>query len=117
MAGAGGPVPDVVVLDTSSDEAPPVPESTIPTGPMVSTTPPPSSEPAGQEPVRSADADARALVTAKGPAQASQGLHVSKAASLLNVVSASDSSLGSAGTMEKDWHQADACEVTSREGC
>jgi hypothetical protein len=66
-------------------------------------------EPARKEPARSADADARALVTAKG-------LHISSAASMLNVVSASDSSLGSAGTMEHDRHQADTCEVTSREG-
>jgi hypothetical protein len=51
----------------------------------------------------------------KGPAEPPQGLHVAKAASLLNMVSASDSSLGSAGTMEKDWHQADACEVTGRD--
>nr|XP_051211586.1 vegetative cell wall protein gp1-like [Lolium perenne] len=121
-AGADGPTPDVVVLDASSDEAPPAPESAIPTGPTASTVPPPSSEPAreepaGQEPARLADADARALVTAKGPAQPSSGLHVSPTASMLNVVSASYSSLGSAGTMEKDWHQADACEVTSREGC
>nr|XP_051206175.1 uncharacterized protein LOC127321178 [Lolium perenne] len=52
----------------------------------------------------------------QGPAQAPQGLHVSKGASQLNVVSASDSSLGSVGAMEKDWHQADACEVISWEG-
>jgi hypothetical protein len=41
---------------------------------------------------------------------------VAKGARLLNVASASDSSIGSAGTMEKAWHQADACKVTSREG-
>ncbi|KAK1604715.1 hypothetical protein QYE76_028388 [Lolium multiflorum] len=35
-------------------------------------------------------------------------------ARLLHVPSASDSSLGSAGTMEKAWHQADACEVAER---
>jgi hypothetical protein len=106
-AGAGGATPNIVVLDASSDEAPPAPGSTIPTGPTVSTAPPPPSElareePAGQEPARLADADARVLVTMKGPAQPPQGLHVSKASSLLNVVSASDSSLGSADTMEKD---------------
>ncbi|KAM0908856.1 hypothetical protein ACQ4PT_015194 [Festuca glaucescens] len=115
-AGAGGAAPEVVVLDAGSDEA---------------TTQPPSSESAReeparqepardglveQEPARATDADARALVTMKGPAPAPQGLHVSKAATLLNVVSAPESSLGSAGAMERDWHQADACEVTSREG-
>nr|XP_051190708.1 uncharacterized protein LOC127304037 [Lolium perenne] len=110
-AGVGGAAPDVFVLDASSDEAPPSPGSAVPTGPTASTAPPPSSEPA-----RSADADARALVTMKGPAEPPQVLHVSKVASLLNVVSASDSSLGSAGTMEKNWHQADTCEVKSRDG-
>nr|XP_051229678.1 uncharacterized protein LOC127347544 [Lolium perenne] len=120
-AGAGGAAPNVVILDASSDETPPVPKSTILVGSTVSTAPPPSSEPAWEEPVerepaRSAEADARALVTTKGPTQAPQGLHVSPAASLLNVVSASDSSFGSAGTMEKDWLQADACEVTSQNG-
>jgi hypothetical protein len=62
-------------------------------------------------------------VKAKGPVQAPQApsqplvsLHVSPAASLLNVVSAPDSSLGSAGTMEKEWHDADVHEVTSRGG-
>ncbi|KAK1620860.1 hypothetical protein QYE76_026377 [Lolium multiflorum] len=120
-AGAGGPTPDVVVLDASSDEVPPAPGSANPTGPTASTAPPSASEPAreepaGQEPARSADADARALVTAKGPAQAPQGLHILPAASLLNVVSTSDSSFGLAGTMEEDWCQADIYEVTSREG-
>lgn len=42
-------------------------------------------------------------------------LHVSPAASLLNVVSAPDSSMGSAGTMEKEWRDADVHEVTSRD--
>jgi hypothetical protein len=76
-----------------------------------------------EEPARPADADARALVKAKGPAQAPQdppqplvSLHVSPAASLLNVVSAPDSSLGSAGTMEKEWRDADVHEVTSQDG-
>jgi hypothetical protein len=41
---------------------------------------------------------------------------VSPLASLVHVVSALDSSLGSAGTMEKEWHDADVHEVTSREG-
>ncbi|KAM0931461.1 hypothetical protein ACQ4PT_000466 [Festuca glaucescens] len=35
---------------------------------------------------------------------------------LAHVVSAPDSSLGSVGTMEKEWRDADAHEVTSREG-
>jgi hypothetical protein len=52
----------------------------------------------------------------KGPVEPPQGIHVSKAASLLNVVSASDSSLDSISNMEKVWHEADACEVTSRDG-
>nr|XP_051190426.1 uncharacterized protein LOC127303762 [Lolium perenne] len=117
-AGVGGAAPDVVVLDASSDEAPLAPGSAVPTGPAASVVPPPSSEPAreeptGQEPARSADA--RALVTMKGPVESPQGLHVSKGARLLNVVSASDSSLGSAGTMEKDWHRADACEAKAAE--
>jgi hypothetical protein len=84
--------------------------------------PPPASEPSREEPDASADADARALVKAKGPAKEPQGseqplvsLHVSPAASLLNAVSAPDSSLGSAGTMEKEWRDADVHEVTSRD--
>jgi hypothetical protein len=43
-------------------------------------------------------------------------LHVAQAASLANVVSASDSSLGSVGTMEKEWRDAAGHEVTSRQG-
>jgi hypothetical protein len=77
---------------------------------------PAREEPARDEPARSRDAGSRALVRMEGPSEPSEGLHVAKGARLLNVVSASDSSLGSAGTMEKAWHQADACEVTSREG-
>ena len=80
--------------------------------------PPPASEPA-----RSASAEAGALVKAKGPAKEPQGssqplvsLHVAPAAGLAHVVSASDSSLGSVGTMEKEWRDADGHEVTSREG-
>jgi hypothetical protein len=63
------------------------------------------------------------LVKAKGPAQEPQGpqqplvsVHESPAASLLNVVSGPDSSLGSAVTMEKEWRDADVHEVMSREG-
>jgi hypothetical protein len=77
---------------------------------------PARDEPAEQEPARTVDADAGALVMTEGPAQAPLGLHVAKAALLLNVVSAPTSSVGSAATMEKDWHRADACEVTSQEG-
>ncbi|KAK1670905.1 hypothetical protein QYE76_059064 [Lolium multiflorum] len=43
-------------------------------------------------------------------------MHVAKGARLLHVPSASDSSLGSAGTMEQAWFSADSYEVTSREG-
>ena len=56
-------------------------------------------------------------VTSSPAALASQqGLHVAKGALLLQVPSASDSSLGSAGTMEQAWLRADSYEVTSREG-
>ena len=41
---------------------------------------------------------------------------MAKGARLLHVPSASDSSLGSAGTMEAAWHKADSCEVFNREG-
>ncbi|KAK1685515.1 hypothetical protein QYE76_046363 [Lolium multiflorum] len=131
-AGVGGPAPEVVVLDAGSDEAPPAPDSTIPTGPAPSMPPPPSSEPARdepveqepardepaeQEPARAAGADARALVTTRqGSALPPDGLHVAKAAMLTHVVSAPESSLGSAGTMEKDWHRSGACEVTGTAG-
>ncbi|KAK1682412.1 hypothetical protein QYE76_043260 [Lolium multiflorum] len=131
-AGVGGSAPEVVILDASSDEAPPAPDSTVPTGPASSTAPPLSSEPARDEPVEqepardepaehepvgAADADARALVTTRqGSVLPPEGLYVAKAAMLTHVVSASESSLGSAGTMEKDWHRAGACEVTSRDG-
>jgi hypothetical protein len=117
-----------VDLDGIPDIVPPPPESN-PTGQVSQNAPPPTSEPAREEsgrsePDRPADADAQALVKAKGPAQAPEepeqpliNLHVSLAATLLNIVSASDSSLGSADTMEKEWCRADASEVTSREGC
>ncbi|KAK1666590.1 hypothetical protein QYE76_054749 [Lolium multiflorum] len=79
------------------------------------------AEPAGkgpqrEEPARAKDADSRALVRTKGPAVSPTSLHVAKGARLVSVPSASDSSFGSAGTMEKAWHQADSCEVISREG-
>jgi hypothetical protein len=126
-AGASRPAPDVVDLDGIPDTVPPTPE-TDPAGQSGQNAPPPTSEPAREEsgrsePDRPADVDAQALVKAKGPAQAPEepeqpliNLHVSLAATLLNIVSASDSILGSANTMEKEWCRADASEVTSREG-
>ncbi|KAK1681897.1 hypothetical protein QYE76_042745 [Lolium multiflorum] len=65
---------------------------------------------------RAKDADSRALVRTKGPAVSPTSLHVAKGARLVSVPSASDSSFGSAGTMEKAWNQADSCEIISREG-
>ncbi|KAK1680015.1 hypothetical protein QYE76_040863 [Lolium multiflorum] len=73
-------------------------------------------EPQREEPARAKDADSRALVRSKGPAVSPTSLHVAKGARLARVPSASDSSFGSAGTMEKAWHQADSCEIISREG-
>ena len=85
--------------------------------------PPSASEPAREESAHLVSADARALIKAKGPAVEPQGpsqppvsLHVAPAATLARVVSAPDSSLGFVGTMEKEWRDADAHEVTSREG-
>ncbi|KAM0870359.1 hypothetical protein ACQ4PT_040051 [Festuca glaucescens] len=86
--------------------------------------PPPASEPASEEPTRSASADARAKLKAKGPAderreppQQLVSLHVGPATEqLANVVSAANLSLGSVGTMEKEWFNADSNEVTSRDG-
>ncbi|KAM0898012.1 hypothetical protein ACQ4PT_022202 [Festuca glaucescens] len=102
---------------------PPPPEPMVTSAPAGQAVPPPASELARDEPARSASADAGALVKAKGPAKEPQGssqplvsLHVAPAASLAHVVSASDSSLGSMGTMEKEWRDADVHEVTSREG-
>jgi hypothetical protein len=82
---------------------------------------PPASGLVREEPARSSSADARALVKAKGPAveESSQplvSLHVARGTALAHVVSASDSSLGSVGTMEKEWRDADGHEVMSREG-
>jgi hypothetical protein len=62
------------------------------------------------------DADSRALVRTEAPSAPLGSLHVAKGARLLHVPSASDSSLGSAGTMEQAWLRADSYEVTSREG-
>ncbi|KAK1668196.1 hypothetical protein QYE76_056355 [Lolium multiflorum] len=124
--GVGGPAPNVVVLESSPKGAPQAPDATAPTGPTASTAPPPASEPtrreptgkepARGEPARSKDADSRALVRTRGPPGPTEGLHVAKGARLLHVPSASDSSLGSAGTMEAAWHTADSCEVFNREG-
>ncbi|XP_071677110.1 uncharacterized protein [Lolium perenne] len=107
-------------------EAPSAPETTGPAGPSAApgTTPPPQptpeeparQEPAGDEPARTGGADSRALVRTEGAAGPSEGLHVAKGARLVAVPSASDSSFGSAGTMERAWHQANSCEVLSREG-
>ncbi|KAK1680534.1 hypothetical protein QYE76_041382 [Lolium multiflorum] len=77
---------------------------------------PPRTEPQREEPARAKDADSQALVRSKGPAVSPTSLHVAKGARLVSVPSASDSSFGSAGTMEKAWHQADSCEIISREG-
>ncbi|XP_071683184.1 uncharacterized protein [Lolium perenne] len=68
------------------------------------------------EPARTEGADSHALVRTEGAAGPSEGLHVAKGARLVAVPSASDSSFGSAGTMERAWHQANSCEVLSREG-
>ncbi|KAK1649187.1 hypothetical protein QYE76_066992 [Lolium multiflorum] len=127
-AGAGGAMPPEAGAGGAAppEGTHPTPEKAAPTGPTASTAPPPTSEPsreepagkepAREEPARSRDAGSRALVRTKGPSESPSGLHVAKGARLLNVPSASDSSLGSAGTMEKAWHQADSCEVISREG-
>ncbi|KAK1653598.1 hypothetical protein QYE76_071403 [Lolium multiflorum] len=72
--------------------------------------------PQREEPARAGDADSQALVRSKGPAVSPTGLHVAKGARLVSVPSASDSSFGSAGTMEQAWNQADSCEIISREG-
>ncbi|XP_071679890.1 uncharacterized protein [Lolium perenne] len=102
------------------------PETIRPAGPSSApgATPPPQptrdeptrQEPARDEPARTEGADSRALVRTEGAAGPSEGLHVAKGARLVAVPSASDSSFGSAGTMERAWHQANSCEVLSREG-
>ncbi|KAK1652409.1 hypothetical protein QYE76_070214 [Lolium multiflorum] len=120
-----GARPSVVVLD-ESPEAPQAPETTGPAGPSAApgATPPPQptteeparQEPARDEPARTEGADSRALVRTGTSSVSPQGLHVAKGALLLQVPSASDSSLGSAATMEQAWLRADSYEVTSREG-
>ncbi|KAK1630119.1 hypothetical protein QYE76_004434 [Lolium multiflorum] len=124
-AGAGSR-PTVVELDESPEGAPQAPETTGPAGPSAApgATPPPQptrdeptrQEPARDEPARTEGADSRALVRTGTPSASPQGLHVAKGALLLQVPSASDSSLGSAATMEQAWLRADSYEVTSREG-
>ncbi|XP_071674422.1 uncharacterized protein [Lolium perenne] len=109
-----------------SGGAPCAPETTGPAGPSAApgATPPPRptrdeptrQEPARDEPARTEGADSHALVRTEGAAGPSEGLHVAKGARLVAVPSASDSSFGSAGTMERAWHQANSCEVLSREG-
>ncbi|KAM0860662.1 hypothetical protein ACQ4PT_046399 [Festuca glaucescens] len=101
----------------------PPPEPMDVSDPAGQAVPPSASEPAREESARLVSADARALIKAKGPSVEPQGpsqplvsLHVAPAATLARVVSAPDSSLGSMGTMEKEWRDADAHEVTSREG-
>ncbi|KAM0929385.1 hypothetical protein ACQ4PT_001487 [Festuca glaucescens] len=101
----------------------PPPEPMDVSDPAGQAVPPSASEPAREESACLVSADARALVKAKGPAVEPQGpsqplvsLHVAPAATLARVVSAPDSSLGSVGTMEKEWRDADAHEVMSREG-
>ncbi|KAK1670020.1 hypothetical protein QYE76_058179 [Lolium multiflorum] len=74
------------------------------------------AEPQREEPTRATDADSRALVKSKSPAVSPTGLHVAKGARLVSVPSTSDSSFGSAGTMEQAWNQADICEIISRDG-
>ncbi|KAK1678551.1 hypothetical protein QYE76_039399 [Lolium multiflorum] len=71
---------------------------------------PARQEPARDEPART-EADSRALVRTGAPSAPQQGLHVAKGAMLLHVPSASDSSLGSAGTMEQAWLSADSYEA------
>ncbi|KAK1650083.1 hypothetical protein QYE76_067888 [Lolium multiflorum] len=125
-AAGAGTRPTVVELDESPEGAPQAPETTGPAGPSAApgATPPPQptteeparQEPARDEPARTEGADSRALVRTGTSSASPQGLHVAKGALLLQVPSASDSSLGSAATMEQAWLRADSYEVTSREG-
>ncbi|KAK1695841.1 hypothetical protein QYE76_012538 [Lolium multiflorum] len=121
-AGAGRGVPPAAGAGAGG-AAPPEEPEVVPTGPAAPppASEPPRTEPAGkepqrEEPARAKVADSRALVRSKGPAVSPTSLHVAKGARLARVPSASDSSFGSAGTMEKAWHQADSCEIISREG-
>ncbi|KAK1628909.1 hypothetical protein QYE76_003224 [Lolium multiflorum] len=116
-AGAGRGVPPAAG-DGAGGAAPPEEPEVVPTGPAVPppASEPPRTEPQREEPARAEDADSRALVRSKGPAVSPTGLHVAKGARLVSVPSASDSSFGSAGTMEQAWNQADTCEIISRDG-
>ncbi|KAK1682277.1 hypothetical protein QYE76_043125 [Lolium multiflorum] len=116
-AGAGRGVPPAAGAGAGG-AAPPEEPEVVPTGPAAPppASEPPRTEPQREEPARAKDADSRALVRSKGPAVSPTSLHVAKGARLARVPSASDSSFGSAGTMEKAWHQADSCEIISREG-
>ncbi|KAK1680531.1 hypothetical protein QYE76_041379 [Lolium multiflorum] len=116
-AGAGRGVPPAAGAGAGG-AAPPEEPEVVPTGPAVPppASEPPRTEPQREEPARAKDADSQALVRSKGPAVSPTSLHVAKGARLARVPSASDSSFGSAGTMEKAWHQADSCEIISREG-
>ncbi|KAK1627544.1 hypothetical protein QYE76_001859 [Lolium multiflorum] len=97
--GAGDDCADRAIC---SPGAPPPPEPT--------TEEPARQEPARDEPARTEGADSRALVRTEAPSP-QQGLHVAKGALLLQVPSASDSSLGSAATMEQAWLRADSYEA------
>ncbi|KAK1664446.1 hypothetical protein QYE76_052605 [Lolium multiflorum] len=116
-AGAGRGVPPAAGAGAGG-AAPPEEPEVVPTGPAAPppASEPPRTEPQREEPARAKDADSQALVRSKGPAVSPTSLHVAKGARLARVPSASDSSFGSAGTMEKAWHQADSCEIISREG-
>ncbi|KAK1628798.1 hypothetical protein QYE76_003113 [Lolium multiflorum] len=121
-AGAGRGVPPAAGAGAGG-AAPPEEPEVVPTGPAAPppASEPPRTEPTGkepqrEEPARARDADSQALVRTKGPAVSPTSLHVAKGARLVSVPSASDSSFGSAGTMEKAWNQADSCEIISREG-
>ncbi|KAM0863161.1 hypothetical protein ACQ4PT_044781 [Festuca glaucescens] len=121
---------DVPMGDAGSDQAVvPAPEPTNASEPEVQTTPPPASGPTPARAPQAAlekqkqpvGADAKAKLKAKGPAderpQQQLSLHVSPAAKrLANVASSANSSLGSVGTMKKEWLDADSNEVTSRDG-
>ncbi|XP_071683509.1 uncharacterized protein [Lolium perenne] len=61
-------------------------------------------------------AGSRALVRTETPSASPQGLACGQGRTSSSVPSASDSSLGSAATMEQAWLRADSYEVTSREG-
>ncbi|KAK1669655.1 hypothetical protein QYE76_057814 [Lolium multiflorum] len=100
-ARAGGAAPKVGA-DSGPRATPPPVDPVASSGQAGQVVPPPAMELPREEPARSSDADARALVKAKGPALEPQG--------------ASQPLPVSVGTMEKEWRDADVHEVTSREG-